>query len=78
MDHQSSGFTLFSFSVCSHCVLLVVLWPSYYDQGVLDHSRRVTEDEVYGARDDTIAVELAMGLDVQGVLVPVHSAVEDC
>ena len=64
VDHQSCGFARLLSSVCGHCVLLVVFWPSYYDQGVLDHGRGVAEDEVYGAGDDAVPVELAVGLDV--------------
>lgn len=60
-------------------VLLVVHWFSDDEDGVLDDGGGVAEDEIDGAGDDAVAVELAVGLGVECVLVAFHSAiVEDC
>lgn len=46
---------------------------------VLEDSEGVAEDEVDGAGDGAVAVELALGLDVESVLEAVHCAVvEHC
>lgn len=60
-----------------HRVLLLVHGLSYDDQAVLYDGRGVPEDEVDGAGDEAVPVELAVGLDVEGVLEGVHAAVEE-
>lgn len=59
----------------------VVLAPqrlARLDAAVLEYRGGVAEDEVDGARDGAVAVELAVGVGVEGVLVGVEAAaVED-
>lgn len=77
MDHQTRVLPIVRTSVGGHCVLLVVHRSPDDDQRVLDYGVRIAEDEVHGARDHAVPVELTVRLNVQGVLVPVHSAVEE-
>lgn len=59
-------------------VLLAREAPPGDDLAVLEDHGAVAEDEVDGARDVALAVELALGVGVEGVLVAVDgAAVED-
>ena len=59
-------------------VLLAREALSGHDLAVLEHHGPVSEDEVHGACDVALAVELALGVGVEGVLVAVDgAAVED-
>jgi hypothetical protein len=64
-------------SVRRHRVLLVVHGPPRDDEAVLEHGRRVAEDEVDGPRDDAVAEELPPRVHVQRVLERVEPAVEE-
>jgi hypothetical protein len=77
VDHQPGGLALVGSSLRRHGVLLVVHGLPSDDQRVLDNRGGVTEDEVHSAGDDAVAVELSVCLDVQGILVPIHSTVEE-
>lgn len=59
---------------CHHASLVVHRLPHYH-LAVLEHHSRIAEDEVDGAADGAVAVELPVGLGVEGVLVAVHLAV---
>ncbi|KAK6254279.1 hypothetical protein SCA6_015584 [Theobroma cacao] len=62
-----------------HDVLLVVHGLPNNEQRVLDDRIGVAKYEIDSARYDAIPVELPMGLNVEGVLVSIHSAVvKDC
>lgn len=54
--------------------LLAANWLQDADVAVLEHRSGVAEDEVLGAGDVTIAVELALRVDVEGVLVAFEAA----
>lgn len=69
LDHDSCSHVLLGCSVGGDCVELVVQGLPHDDNGVLDHGGGGAEDEVDCAGDDAVAVELPVGLDVQGVLV---------
>lgn len=58
-------------------VLLAVRGPARGDHAVLEHDRRVAEDEVDGAGDEAVAVELPQLVRVEGVLVAVDAAAVD-
>lgn len=62
-------------ALCGDDVLLVVEGLADEDLAVLEDGFGVAEDEVDGAGDGAVAVELAEGVDVEGVLVRVHLAV---
>ena len=62
-------------AMCCHNAILVIHWLPNHHCAVLEHCSRVSKDEVNGATDGAVAVELAMGVDVEGVLVPIHLAV---
>ena len=47
------------------------------DVAVLEKRHCVAEDEVDGAVDVTVAVELALGVDVEGVLIALEAALEE-
>jgi hypothetical protein len=59
----------------SDSVLLVVHGAAHNDQAVLEDSSSITENEVNGARYDTIAEELTTSLNIESVLVSIHAAV---
>lgn len=62
----------------SNDVGLAVVGLAYEYVGVLDDGGRVAEDEVDGAEDVAFSVELPLGVDAEGVLVPLDAAaVED-
>lgn len=60
-------------ALCCDCVLLLAHWFSYVHITVLEDSSSVSEDEVYGAIDVTVSVELALGVDVECVLVTLET-----
>lgn len=55
--------------------VLVVQRLPHDHLAVLEHRRGIAEDEVDGAGDGAVPVELSVGVGVEGVLVPVHVAV---
>jgi len=55
--------------------LLVVHWLPDYHLAVLEHCGCVAKNEVDGAGDGAISIELAVGVGIEGVLVPIHLAV---
>lgn len=57
--------------------LLLRQRPSRVDVAALQHGEPVPEDEVDGAVDVALAVELAEGVGVQGVLVALDAAPEE-
>lgn len=59
----------------SDSVLLVVHGAAHNDQAVLEDRCRITENEVNGARYDTVAEELATSLNIESVLVSIHAAI---
>lgn len=58
-------------------VLLVVERLPHHDHAVLEDGGGVAEDEVDRAGDDAAAVELAVGLRVESVLVALEPAVDE-
>lgn len=54
--------------------LLQGKWDSGVYFAVLQHCSTVAENEVYGAIDFALTVELSQGVGVEGVLVPFHTA----
>lgn len=59
---------------CHHAGL-VLQWLPDDHLAVLEDGGCVPKDEVDGSTDGAVAVELPVGLGVEGVLVPVHVAV---
>jgi hypothetical protein len=59
-------------------VHLALQWPPHIYKAILENYRGVAENEVHGAVDVTLSVELALGVDHQGVLVALEGTpVED-
>lgn len=78
MDNNAGVLIRVSPGLCRHGVDLVARWLSDVDVTVLKDGGGVAEDEVYGAVYVAVTVELALGVDVQGVLVAFEAAaVED-
>lgn len=75
LDHDAGDFTGDLSAVGGHGVLLTVHGFPDDDEAVLDEGGAGAKDEVNGAGDDAVAVEVAVGLGVEGVLVTVHAAV---
>lgn len=63
-------------ALCGNGVLLIGQALSGRDLAVLEYGLPVAEDEVDGAGDPALFVELAHRVGVQGVLVPVDAAPE--
>lgn len=61
----------------SHDALLVFKRPSDEDQAILVECLCVPEDKVDGTSDGAVAIELPIGMAVQGVLVTIKLAVEE-
>lgn len=62
---------------CDH-VDLALQWPPHIYNAILENHRGVAENEVHGAVDVALSVELALGVDHQGVLVALEGApIED-
>ncbi|GJN03664.1 hypothetical protein PR202_ga21135 [Eleusine coracana subsp. coracana] len=77
LEHEPGGLAPVGAALCRGDVLLVVHGPAQDEHAVLEHGRRVAEDEVDGPGDDAVAVELGLGVRVQRVLERVHPAVEE-
>lgn len=75
MDHSATGRARLLAALCGHNVLLVVHWLAHKEEAVLEDDLGIAEDEVDGTRDGTFAVELTVGVSVQGVLVTIEVAV---
>lgn len=58
-----------------HDALLVVQRLPHFDEAVLEDGGRVAKDEVDGAGDGAIPVELTLGMAIERVLEPIHLAV---
>nr|GMD80703.1 hypothetical protein Iba_chr13eCG4450 [Ipomoea batatas] len=58
LDHQPRRLREMRPSVRRHDVLLIVHRLPHHDRAVLEHRRRVAEDEIDRAGDDAVAVEL--------------------
>lgn len=61
-------------SLCSDHVPLAGIGAAGVDVAVLDDGSGIAEDEVDGADDDALDVELAVGVDVECVLIGEHVA----
>lgn len=59
-------------------VLLVFVWFACVEVAVLEDDGGVAEDEIDGAVDVAFAVELAEGMNVEGVLVAHEAALVEC
>lgn len=64
VDDDTGVLVGVSSSMRRHGVLLVAHGFPHEDVTVLKHRDGVAEDEVYGAVDVTVTVELALGVDV--------------
>ena len=62
---------------CDH-VLLARVGAPRMDVTVLEHRRGIAKDEVNGARDQAVDVELAVGMDVETVLVCKYVTLVEC
>lgn len=69
MDHYARVLVRVNPTLCRDHVLLTRIGAPRVDVTVLEHRRGVAEDEVNGAGDQAVDVELAVGVDVEGVLV---------
>lgn len=79
LEHEPAGAVHLGPSTCWNHALLVCEGLPHHQLAVLEHSHGVAEHEVDGAGDGAVAVELPLGLHVQGVLISVHLAVvEHC
>lgn len=74
MDNDSGILVWVCSCLCRYRVLLVAHGFPNEDVAVLEDRYGVAEDEVYGAVDVAVAVELALGVDVESVLVPLEAA----
>ncbi|KAL0904097.1 hypothetical protein M5K25_026169 [Dendrobium thyrsiflorum] len=63
--------------LCGDCVLLHRHWLSRPNNAFLENDGGIAEDEVDGAEDVAFAEELALRVDVKGVLVAYDAAVVD-
>jgi hypothetical protein len=61
--------------LCGHAALLGLQWLSDQECAVLEDGCGIAEEKVDCTGDGAVAVELALGVDVKRVLVPVHRAV---
>lgn len=77
LDDNTCAHLLVGGAVGGDDVLLVLHGHPEEDGGVLDQGACVAEDEVNGSGDLTVAVELALGVCVQGVLVTPDGAVKE-
>ena len=77
MNNEAGSFSLISAPMSSYSVLLVIQGFADDDEAVLEDDGRVSEDEVNGAGDNAVTVELTVCLGIERVLVAVHSAVEE-
>ncbi|KAH7656436.1 hypothetical protein IHE45_18G074100 [Dioscorea alata] len=77
VEDEAGGFMRVDAAVGGDDGLLVGERAADDDDAVLDDGGGVAEDEVDGAGDDAAAVELAVGLSVESVLVAFHAAVEE-
>jgi hypothetical protein len=77
LEHEARDLARFGAALRGGDVLLVVHGAAEHEDAVLEDGRRVAEDEVDGAGDDAVAVELRLGVRVQSVLERVHAAVEE-
>ena len=69
---------MIALALCCDRVELICQWLSWLNVAALEHNRCIAEDEVYGACDVAFAVELAVGVGVESVLIGVKRApVED-
>nr|GMD13383.1 hypothetical protein Iba_chr07aCG12430 [Ipomoea batatas] len=73
-DNAAHSSTVLS-TLGRHHAGLILHWLPHDHLAVLEHGRRVPEDEVDGAGDGAAAVELAVGVGVEGVLVPANEPV---
>lgn len=60
-----------------HDVLLVFQWLPEEEGAALEDCSTVAEDEVDGAGDEAVSVELAVGVCVERVLVPFYVAIKE-
>ncbi|PKA61445.1 hypothetical protein AXF42_Ash014362 [Apostasia shenzhenica] len=74
---EGGGLVAVNSAVGEDDVLLVVEGAAEDDEAVLEDGGGVAEDEVHGAGDDAAALELALGLGVEGVLKTLEAAVEE-
>lgn len=77
LEDEGTGAIGFGPSSCCDHALLGVEGLSHDELAILEDSEGIAEDEVDGSADGAVAVELALGLDVEGVLEGVHLAVEE-
>lgn len=78
MDRNACVLVRVFLALCSYGHKLVGHGLPRHDVAILEDDGRVPEDEVDGARDVALTVELAVGVGVEGVLVCVEGApVED-
>lgn len=78
LDDDGGGLATLLAALGGDDALLVVHRTADDEAAVLEDCGGVAEDEVDGAGDVAVAVELALGVGVKGVLVAVHGApVED-
>lgn len=69
LDHDSRVLVRIGSPLCRDHVLLARAWSARGEDRILDHYCRVSENEVDCARDDTVDEELAVGVDIESVLV---------
>nr|GMD18027.1 hypothetical protein ACMD2_20547 [Ipomoea batatas] len=77
LDDRPAGRVAVLSTLGGHHAGLILHWLPHDHLAGLEDDRGVPEDEVDGARDGAGAVELAVGVGVEGVLVGVDVAVVD-
>jgi len=78
LDRNSRDLVRVVAALGCDCVGLARRWQLRVDVAVLEDDCCIAEDEVDGARDVAVAVELAERVGVEGVLVAVDYATVDC
>jgi len=74
LDGEARGLVWAFSALGRDCNLLQGKWDSGVYFAVLQHCSTVSENEVYGAIDFALTVELSQRVSVERVLVPFHTA----
>ena len=74
MQHNTRILIRICPALCGYCVKLIAHWLSYVDVAVLHDCSSVAKNEVHSSINVTVAVELALGVYVESVLITLEAA----